>query len=70
MRVVLVSGIWPPDIGGPATHAPELAEFLRSRGHEVVAVTTADQAPAPTPYRLHWVSRTLPPGLRHRVCRS
>ena len=65
MRVVLVSGIWPPDIGGPATHAPELAEFLRSRGHEVVAVTTADQAPAPTPYRLDWVSRTVPPGLRH-----
>jgi glycosyltransferase involved in cell wall biosynthesis len=65
MRVELVSGIWPPDVGGPATHAPELAEFLCSRGHDVVVVTTADRAPATTPYPLRWISRTLPPGLRH-----
>ena len=25
MRVVVVSGIWPPDVGGPASHAPALA---------------------------------------------
>jgi glycosyltransferase involved in cell wall biosynthesis len=35
MRVLIVTGIWPPDVGGPASHAPELAEFLRARGHEV-----------------------------------
>ena len=28
-----MSGIWPPDVGGPASHAPEVAEFLRGRGH-------------------------------------
>ena len=25
VRVLIVSGIWPPDVGGPASHAPELA---------------------------------------------
>ena len=24
MRVLVVTGIWPPDVGGPATHAPEV----------------------------------------------
>ena len=28
MKVVIVTGIWPPDVGGPASHAPEVAEFL------------------------------------------
>ena len=26
MNVLVVSGIWPPDVGGPASHAPEVAE--------------------------------------------
>ena len=65
MRVVVVSGIWPPDVGGPAVHAPELAGFLHARGHEVVVVTTADDEPAEAPYEVRWVSRRTPPGLRH-----
>ena len=65
MRVVIVSGIWPPDIGGPASHAPELAGFLCERGHDVTAVTTASVPPAPEPYLVRWARRTLPPGLRH-----
>jgi glycosyltransferase involved in cell wall biosynthesis len=60
-----VSGIWPPDVGGPASHAPELAAFLRGRGHEVEVVTTAPAAPAPTGYPLRWTSRRLPVGARH-----
>jgi glycosyltransferase involved in cell wall biosynthesis len=65
VRVLVVSGIWPPDVGGPATHAPELAGYLHGRGHEVEAVTYADRTPAPAPYPLRWVSRTLPRGVRH-----
>jgi len=61
----VVSGIWPPDIGGPASHAPELAGFLRARGHVVSVVTTASAPPAPAPYAVRWARRTLPPGLRH-----
>lgn len=65
MNVLIVTGIWPPDVGGPASHAPELAEFLRSRGHGVEVVTTADVRPARREYAVRHVSRRLPVGLRH-----
>lgn len=65
MRILIVAGIWPPDVGGPASHAPELSKFLRGRGHSVEVVTTADAPPAPEPYPVSFVSRRLPPGLRH-----
>jgi glycosyltransferase involved in cell wall biosynthesis len=62
---LIVSGIWPPDVGGPASHAPELAGWLRARGHQVEVVTTADAPPAPQPYPVRWASRRLPRGVRH-----
>jgi glycosyltransferase involved in cell wall biosynthesis len=65
VRVVVVSGIWPPDVGGPATHAPELAGWLSARGHEISVVTTASAPPAREAYRVRWISRRLPPGFRH-----
>jgi glycosyltransferase involved in cell wall biosynthesis len=63
--VLIVSGIWPPDVGGPASHAPELADFLVRGGHAVEVVTTADAAPASRPYQVRWVSRAQPLGVRH-----
>src|SRR5690349_444662 len=42
VEILLVSGIWPPDIGGPASHGPEFGRFLTDRGHRVRAVTNAD----------------------------
>lgn len=65
MKVLLVSGIWPPDVGGPASHAPELAHWLRARGHRVEVLTTSSTRPASLPYPVGWVSRRLPPGVRH-----
>ena len=65
MRVLIVSGIWPPDLGGPASHAPELAGFLRARGHDVEVVTMASSPPAAEAYPVRWVSRGLPAGVRH-----
>jgi hypothetical protein len=53
VNVLLVSGIWPPDVGGPASHAPALAVFLREHGHGVDVVTTAAAAPAPSDYPVH-----------------
>ena len=52
-------------MGGPASHAPEVADFLRSRGHAVDAVITADAPPADTGYPVRWISRSLPVGIRH-----
>jgi glycosyltransferase involved in cell wall biosynthesis len=65
VKVLIVSGIWPPDLGGPASHAPGLGMFLRERGHEVRVVTTADAEPAPEPYPVEWVPRSRRAGVRH-----
>lgn len=65
MRALVVSGIWPPDVGGPASHAPDVAAFLHARGHDVEVVVTAAAAPAAEEYPVHWVSRSLPKGAIH-----
>jgi glycosyltransferase involved in cell wall biosynthesis len=65
VNVVVVTGIWPPDVGGPASHAPALADVLLREGHGVEVVTTADVDPAPRPYRVHWVDRRTPAPFRH-----
>ena len=67
MKVLIVSGIWPPDVGGPASHAPEVAEFLRGRGHTVEVVTTASKQPARRPFPVRWTPRSIPVGVRHVV---
>ena len=65
MNVLVVSGIWPPDVGGPASHAPHVAAFLAGRGHHVEVLTTAAGRPAPAAYPVHWVSRAIPKGAIH-----
>ena len=65
MKVLIVSGIWPPDVGGPASHAPDVADFLLGRGHEVEVVTTADAPPAPRSYPVRAVPRRHRIGVRH-----
>jgi glycosyltransferase involved in cell wall biosynthesis len=65
VNVLVVSGIWPPDVGGPASHAPQVASFLQSRGHGVVVVTTASRQPGPESFPVHWASRSLPKGIVH-----
>jgi glycosyltransferase involved in cell wall biosynthesis len=65
MRVLLVTGIWPPDVGGPASHGPELARFLVARGHEAVALTMADGPVTERPCPVVTVSRSLPFPVRY-----
>jgi glycosyltransferase involved in cell wall biosynthesis len=60
MRCLLLTGIWPPDVGGPATHGPDFARFLRDRGHAVEVVTMSDAEPAERPVPVHAVSRGRP----------
>ncbi len=54
-RILVATGIYPPDIGGPATYSALLKEELPKRGLEVGIVT----------YGPAGVSRKLPKGLRH-----
>jgi glycosyltransferase involved in cell wall biosynthesis len=65
VNVLIVSGIWPPDVGGPASHAPQVASFLLARGHGVSVVTTASAEPELQPYPVRWISRSLPKGVVH-----
>ena len=60
MRIVFLTGIWPPDVGGPATHGPDFARFLVDRGHAVHVVTMGDGEPAERPCEVEVVSRRLP----------
>ncbi len=39
MRIAIVTGIYPPDVGGPATHAFDLRAELSGHGHEPTVVT-------------------------------
>src|SRR5438309_9555358 len=65
MKVLVISGMWPPDVGGPASHAPEVCEYLLAHGHSVASMTMADREPEPRPYPVHWASRRLALGARH-----
>ena len=65
MRVAFLTGIWPPDVGGPATHGPDFARFLVCRGHAVHVVTMGDGEPAERPCEIEVVSRRLPFPVRY-----
>ena len=43
MNILIATGIYPPDIGGPATYAKNLARELKGRGHGVRVITYGAQ---------------------------
>jgi glycosyltransferase involved in cell wall biosynthesis len=42
MKILLAAGIYPPDVGGPATYTRLLASYLVSQGHQVVVICYSD----------------------------
>ncbi len=42
MKILIVTGIFPPDIGGPASYVPSIAEALKERGHSLQIITLSD----------------------------
>ncbi|MCS7192032.1 MAG: glycosyltransferase family 4 protein [Armatimonadetes bacterium] len=48
MRILITTGILPPDIGGPATYVPTIAKTLVERGHQVTVLTTSE------PEHMNW----------------
>ena len=70
MKIVIATGIFPPDIGGPATYVRQIAPELAARGYDVVVVTYRDAGVSiahDTSYRVVGVSRRVPRGLRHML---
>jgi len=42
MRILIITGIFPPDIGGPATYVPQVAKALVDQGHQITVLTLSD----------------------------
>ena len=60
MVITIATGIFPPDIGGPATYSHRLAKALAARGDDVRVVTYSDRPTSQEgdqPFRLTRVSR-------------
>ena len=61
MKVLVVTGIFPPDIGGPASYVPRIAGALTARGHAVDVVTLADAQTSHEstefPFAVHRIAR-------------
>ena len=43
MNILIVVGIFPPDIGGPATFVPLIGSKLSDRGHNVEVICLSDE---------------------------
>lgn len=63
MNICMITGIFPPDIGGPATYVSRLAQALHQQGHAVRVVTLGENAPA-LPFPVTRISRAYPLPLR------
>lgn len=62
MKPVFATGIFPPDIGGPATSVAALATAWAAQGHDVTVVTYADDAASADahPFAVRRVRRAQP----------
>jgi glycosyltransferase involved in cell wall biosynthesis len=49
MKILLTSGIYPPDLGGPATYIPLLEKFLRAKNIDTKTITLTDGLTLKTP---------------------
>ncbi len=67
MRILVVTPVFPPDIGGHATAIPPLARELCLRGHQVTVLTVSDRTDhddARYPFAVVRLARFLPRMLR------
>lgn len=62
MNLLVVSGIFPPDLGGPASYVPRIAAAFTLRGHKVEVVCLSDRVDHDDlayPFRVHRIRRGL-----------
>ena len=67
MKVLLVAGIYPPDVGGPATFLPQLAAHCQASGHQVKVLTLSDKpedSRTPSCWKVIRIPRRLPLPIR------
>ena len=62
MKILITSPIFPPDLGGPSTYVPSVANWLVAHGHEVTVVAfCSDPAPSGWPFRVVSIPRCFLP---------
>ncbi len=66
MKILLISGIYPPDDGGPAKFMPQFATHLISQGHQVKVITLTDKQRGKNEfqYPVKFIKRSLPRPIR------
>ena len=66
MKILLISGIYPPDDGGPAKFMPQFATYLISQGHQVKVITLTDKKRGKNEfqYPVKFIKRSLPRPIR------
>src|SRR3972149_8437046 len=42
MKILIITGVFPPDIGGPASYVPKISEEIVKRGQGVTTITLSD----------------------------
>lgn len=67
MKIVIATGIFPPEIGGPALYSRRLAEELSKHGMQVIVFTYGRNISKSDKYRIFSVSRLWPYGLRQLI---
>src|SRR3989344_5786101 len=66
MRLLIATGIFPPDIGGPATYSKLLLEELSKRNFSIQIITYGEPKSG-DPDNLKRISRHWPKGIRHFI---
>jgi glycosyltransferase involved in cell wall biosynthesis len=66
VKILLISGIYPPDDGGPAKFMPQFATHLVSQGHQVKVITLTDEKrdKSEFQYPVKFIKRSLPRPIR------
>lgn len=72
LRLLIATGIYPPDIGGPATYSKTIAEEFSARGMKIIVVSYGDkinEIESRNSYeiRSRKISKKIPKGLRHFI---
>ena len=66
-KILIATGIFPPDIGGPATYGEIIANALIKRGFDIKVITYGSGNSVKEKFPVYRVSRSLPKGLRHLI---
>jgi len=65
MKIVLATGIFYPDVGGPAIHVRKIAEALQASGYQPVVIAYGDyDGPEQFSFKVGRISNKLSPTLR------